>query len=267
MSIIASLFVSAVVGAEYSSRLDEKARKKLTRAYEKQFEAEEIIKRKEEETDNSMIKLANRKRAILSTSINDFIEVYSKIKKINFVETDGIKELDKKLQLPENVGHMNQMISVNKAAVKWSDEDVVKAFLISGVIGAAFAKDSKKNLKIANAQMKVANVAYSQAQTIKVTLDGIIQMCDNFSELLSNMNFLFVKSIRNSNRIIEGKGYDKSLYSEEDRKVLMTCMNIAVVVKELIDVPILDEEGEIAQKAVESLQTGNKYFQEIREIL
>ena len=37
------------------------------------------------------------------------------------------------------------MVLVTKSAVGLTDEDVVKAFLISGVLGAAFVKDSKEN--------------------------------------------------------------------------------------------------------------------------
>ena len=46
-----------------------------------------------EKTEKSLIRLANRKKGILSTSIKNFIDLYSQIMKINFKEGEGIKEL------------------------------------------------------------------------------------------------------------------------------------------------------------------------------
>lgn len=274
--IIESLLIGgAFIGAAYSSTLDDKARKKLAKAFERQYEAKELAEKKKLETDNSMLKLANRKRAILSTSIKDFIELYSKIKKINFVESDGIRELDSNLCLSDSVVELEQLRLKTTHSVTMTDTDLVKSFIIAtplvGVIGAfataAFVKDSKRDLKAAEAQLRASRVVYSQAQTIETVLNGIIDRCNNLSDVLTKLNLLFVKTIRESNEIINEKLYDKSLYTTEDKRLLMTCMNLAAAVKGIIDVPVLEENGEITQKSYEALQTGSQYLNQISNLL
>lgn len=273
--IIESLIIGAFAGAEYSSKIDDKTRKKLSKAFERQYEAKELAEKKKLETDNSMLKLANRKRAILSTSVKDFIELYSRIKKINFVESDGIRELDSNLCLSDGVVELEQLRLKTTHSVAMTDTDLIKSFIIgaslAGLAGAfvtaAFVKDSKRDLKAAEAQMRTAKVVYSQSQTLETVLNGIIDRCNSLSDVLTKLNLLFVKSIRESNEIINKNLYDKSLYTPEDRKVLMTCMNLASAVKGIIDVPVLEENGEITQKSYEALQTGNKYLKQINNLL
>lgn len=268
MSIIGGIIATSLFlgSLDKACKMDEQARKKFAKAYDKQCEAEALAERKKIETDNAMLKLANRKRAVLSTSIKDFIELYSHIKKINFLESDGIRELENKLMLPRDVVTMKEMTLVTTSSVAMTDEDVVKAFLMGGLLGASIVSDSKKNLKAANNQMKISNVVYSQTQTLEVALNAIIDRCDNFSDLLVKLNILFVKSIRNCESIIDKNQYDKNRYSEDDRKALMTCINIASTIKGLIDIPILDRDGEITLKSADALKNGWEYLNKIKNI-
>lgn len=271
--IIEGLIIGAFAGAEYSSRIDDKARKELAKAFEKQYEAKELAEHKKLETDNSMLKLANRKRAILSTSIKDFIELYSRIKKINFVESDGIRELDSNLCLSDGVVELEQLRLKTTNSASMTDLELVSIFIAGGILTtgavviASMVKDSKRDLEAAKAQMRAARVVYSQAQTLETALNGIIDRCNNLSDVLTKLNLLFVKSIRESNEIINEKLYNKSLYTTEDRKILMTCMNLAAAVKGIIDVPVLEKNGEITQKSYEALQTGSQYLNQINNLL
>ncbi|MFQ7292862.1 MAG: hypothetical protein ACLRQ0_11585 [Monoglobales bacterium] len=267
MALIEILAIASFCKAiDNSLKMDEKALKKIGRAYNRECEARELLSRKKEEADNAITKLINRKKAIISTSINDFVEMYSVIKKINFIEGEGIKELKKDMTISEDISAMKQMTLTAVGSVKMTDKDVVKAFLMGGLIGASAISDSKQNLKAANNQMRSANVMYSQAQTAETALNGIIDRCNNFSELLVKLNIIFIRSIKECLNTVARNGEDKSSYTQSDRAQLMTCVNIASAVKSLLDVPILDSNGEITQKSYEALQTGREYLDMINNL-
>ena len=61
------------------------------KSFNKEEESNQLIRELEEKMSLSLDKLANRKRGILITSMKDFIEIYEKIKKIEFQESDGIR--------------------------------------------------------------------------------------------------------------------------------------------------------------------------------
>ena len=267
MALLEILAIASFCKAiDNSLKMDEKALKKIGKAYDRECAARELINRKKEEADNAITTLINRKKAIISTSINDFIEMYSVIKKINFIEGEGIQELEKVMTISENISAMKQMTLSVAGSVKMTDKDVVKAFLMGGLIGASAISDSKQNLKAANNQMRSANVMYSQAQTAETALNGIIDRCNNFSELLVKLNIIFIKSIRECRNIVARNGEDKMSYTQSDRAQLMTCINIASTIKSLLDVPILDSNGEITQKSFEALQTGREYLNQINNL-
>lgn len=277
MSFLGGLIVSGLAASYYADSLDDKARKTYAKAYDRQFSAQIMANKKKEEAENSILKFANRKRAILMTSIPDFLELYSVIKKINFVESDGIRELEKKLLLPENVESLKLVVSKCGRMVRMTDEELVKSLVISRLLLGStgysagilmtdiFVKESAQRLKNAQAQNKASRVTESQAKTVEVALQGIIDRSERLSDLLSNMNLLFVKSIKICKVIVDRNGIDKEMYTVQDRKYLMNCLNFAVAVKNIIDVPLLDAEGHITEQSLKALEVGEVYLREIRQ--
>ena len=68
-------------------------------------------------------------------------------------------------------------------------------------------RDSERNLSAANNKLNLANVIHSQAETICVVYDAIIERSLKISDILARMNMLFRKSIKETNRVIEQNGY------------------------------------------------------------
>ena len=52
-------------------------------------------------------------------------------------------------------------------------------------------------------------------------------------------------------------------YDEYDKSVLMTCVNIAVAMSDLVNIPVVDEKGQICESATELITTGEKYLEKM----
>ena len=103
----------------------------------------------------------------------------------------------------------------------------------------------------------------SQAETAAVSLEAIADGADKISDLLSKLNALFMQSINYTNDIIDERGFDRSNYDAEDRKALMTCMNIAKTIKEIIDSPVIDGDNNISKESKRVIKIGNAYIKEL----
>ena len=127
--------------------------------------------------------------------------------------------------------------------------------------------DSERYLSAANSQVRSANVVYSQAQSVGEVYDAIVARADRISNLLMAMNALFVKSITETERVINANGLNVRNYSEYDKGVLMTCVNIAGAVSDIIDVPVVDEKGVLCDSALEMIETGENYIEKMRQLM
>ncbi|WP_414698312.1 hypothetical protein [Peptacetobacter sp. AB845] len=264
MSILVGAGLLAIAAsAEKSSRIDRQTRKKLSKAYDKEFNAKNMIEEKQKQVDNALLRVANRKRGILSTSIKEFLEIYDKIIKINFIESDEIKKLNQSSLALQNISELK--CSVSNAALPLSDKEIILKFALTGVGGLMIA-DSKRNLSIANSQMKISRVIEEQAQSISVILDYITDISGKIASLLSKLNILFNKSIKESKILINEKGINRKNYNKEDRDILMTCINIADAIKKIIDAPIIDENGEIKEETLKIISIGNEYLEKINNL-
>lgn len=256
---------------EKASQMDAKARKKYAKAMAVQIEAETMLKEKKEECDNALRKVANRKRGIIATSMMKFLQVYERIIKIDFNESDEIKRLNNVTLLPNEIIQI-KMIAQNVVRPMTDKEILVtlaKGFIlfgIGGAIGNSIEADAKRNLAAANAQLKISNVKKQEAETLCVSLDTVIDRCEKIAEILSKINVLFMRSINHTLDIIEKNGYSRNNYSLDDRKALMTCINIASTLKKIIDEPVIDNKGQLAVETVKVIEIGNKFIKDIESI-
>ncbi len=283
MSIIAGLVVSGITytfaKTDESMKIDEQTQKKYAKAYERQVEAVELIKAKKQLADDTLMKVANRKRAILSTSMHDFIKLYERIIQINFVPGEGILELNQLALVSVKISEIKQMTV--SAMSPMSEKEIVNVFLINGLkglliagpigavanaIGGTMVQDSKHNLSKANSQLKISSIVYSQAETMGVALDAIAERSEKIATLLAKLNYIFIRLIKNSTEIIDKNSFDRNNYNTEERKNLMTSINVADAIKKILDTPLLDINGGITQESLNALQIGSKYLQEIEQL-
>lgn len=256
-----------------SLKIDEQTYGKYEKSYVLQAETAALLKSRKKLADDSLTKAANRKRAILSTTMNSFLDVYRKIIKINFIPSDKIA-LSANNFSDIDIAHLE--VSIKTALSPMGDKEIYYTYLKGEVIslinpfrsglGDVMVEDSKRNLKIAGAQLKNAEVMKSQAETEAIALEAIATAADKIAALLSKLNLLFLKSVKYTDEMISDRGYDRKRYNDDDRKAIMTCMNLAKTVKVVIDAPVLDRNGKIAQAAFDAIEVGNQYINTLHNI-
>lgn len=243
---------------------NESADKTTLKSLERVSKARENLRIKQEEVHYSIIKLANRKKGILLTTIKEFISYYELLMKIDFTEGAGIKEL-KNLQLPQNNLKELQGL-VLTASTKMSDRKLIGTFILKGIPGL-LESDADDRLREARVLRKQANLIESQSETGIVVLEGIKIRADKITEVLTNLNILFMKSLIVMKQAILEKGTNKNLYTDYDKKQIMVTVNFALTIKKIIDSKLIDEEGEITKQSLEALSKGEEYLRKINSML
>ncbi len=242
-----------------SMKMDEKALKKYSKAYELAEEATIKVKIKSEKTDKRVLNVAKKKRAIIEHTLPKFIEVYGQIQEIELENKSIVNEI----AINNNIG---KLTSINTAATsrkqEFTDKELVCGLMTKG-IGKMMVIESERLLSAANNQMREANVIYSQAESYCTICDAIIARADRIANLFAKMNSLFIKSIEETKNTIEKNGLDIHDYTEFDKGILMTCINIAKALSDIIDVPVITSEGAIPEAAMETIMTGEKYLTEM----
>lgn len=279
-----------------SDKINERAQTKSLKAMNRLAEANLLAQQQIEAAKLSILRLANRKRGILTSSMKSFLDIYEKIKVINFTEGEGIKELsDFTIDIRQE---LNYQISV--ASVPMTEKEAMAslfsmALLGSGVsplaqtapcmatgvvagpvgriaaasmvVSASIKQDANKNLHMASAISKQANVISEQAKTISIAYDAVSQRADRITDVLTKLNVLFVKILQITKESIDKNGSDKTRYTLDERKKLAVCVNLAGAIKDILDTPLLNEKGDITLKSLEAIQTGEEYIGKINAVL
>ena len=265
--IVGAVLGSGFYGAEKSMQIDSRTRKRYAKAFAMEQDARRLVEAKKQTADAAMKKLSNRKRSILISSMQKFVAVYSKIIKVDFRDSKMLAVLNQKSFSIEDI----QVIqAVAQTAVRpMTDKEIavsiLKGFGIFGLVNA-FIADSERELQMAGAQLRSSRVVYSQAENLAAILDGVIDTCNKVSALLPQLNKLFVQAITFSDGLIDAKGMDREAYTENDRKALCSCINLASTLKKIIDAPVLTDEGKVTQETEEALAIGSQCMQNIKKL-
>lgn len=242
--------------------IDEKAMKTLAKAYDKHASAAVLFERHKQDTDAKLQKLVNRKKAILSTRMSQFIEIYQQIRAIDFQPGDGILELYANTLSVKQVGELEMMTATSMKPM--SEKELAVKYLFTGLGGMILA-DSKRNAAIANNQNRIANTLYAQAETLVIAVDALGARAEQMSGLLARFGMLFGDCIKSTAQLIQQNGTDRSRYSKADREVLMNCVNLAQAIKAVLDVPVLNADGSVTEASLVALEDGEHRLQELQQ--
>lgn len=261
--IIEALAVGALVKTFYSAdkslKIDEKALQKYAKAFEKNEEAKLLVQKKADFADKRLMNVAKKKRAIVQNTVPKFVDIYSKIQKIDLENKPAINEIT----IRDNVRKLAIVNALSGSVKKeFTDKELVCGLIIKG-FGKMMEMDSERYLSAANNQLRAANVIYSQSESISVVYDSIIGHADRISKLLMAMNALFLKSINETASTIQKNGLNVREYTDYDKSVLMTCVNIAVAISDIINVPVVDDKGRICEAAMETITIGEQYIKKM----
>lgn len=265
--IIEGLAAAAVIRQFYkankSFKIDQEALKKYAKAFEQGSEAQLLVKKKAEYTDKRLANVAKKKSAIIKRTIPRFVEVYGKIQQI---ELEGAVSTD--VPAIRGIAQKQQILQSLSVSVKqqFTTKELVCGYIVKG-FGKLMIMDSERYLSAARSQMRASNVMCSQASTIAEFYDAIVGRADRIASLLSTMNQLFTGSIDETEKIINKNGLDVRNYSEYEKGVLMTCVNMAVAMTEVINIPVVDEEGEMCESAIEMIHTGEQFVERMNQFV
>lgn len=267
LPFILSGTISAAVKTFYdidkSTENEEKALQKYARAFERSGEAELMVMQKKEYAEKRVMNAAKKKRAILQNTMPKFKEVYEKIQKVELGPKAEIHEL----MVPDSIQKVSRLNGMSISVKSdFTDKELICGILFKGIGGMA-VKESERFLSAAGSQMRQANVVYSQAESVVEVFNAIVARADRISSLLASMNALFLKSINETAKTIEKNGYNIRNYSEYEKGVLMTCVDIAAAIFDIIDVPVINENGEIVDAAEEMIITGENYLHKMDELI
>lgn len=263
--IIESIIIGGALGKVFhdvdkAQKLDAKGLKKLSKAYEKQAEASLLIQRKKKDADEALLKVMNRKRGIMASSMKQFVMLYQTIIRLELQEG---KALILSNLSNEDIGEIQHMTI--KALEPISNSELAVAFFKGG-IGGLILKDSERDYVQANRQLRSAEIVFSQAENIGKSIDILIRQCNAIADVLAKLNVLFMKSIQSSQNIIEERGQNREAYTREDRNILMTCMNLAKGIKGIIDAPVVQKGGTIANEMNEAIKIGEKFLEQTKSL-
>lgn len=263
MLIEMAVVATALYNGNKALEMDAQAAKKYSKAFTRECEAHQLVSKKRNHADKRMENVAKKKRAIINSSLPMFVEVYEQIQKVNVQVRN--REFDIVRYNDTEWNHMLQSVNI-VTKKEFTNRELVLGIMLKSFSGMV-VEDSKRNLSAASSQLSAANVVYSQAESIAEFYDVIIARSDRIAALLMGMNALFMGVITETKEIIFKNGMDVAMYSEKEKTTLMLCVNFAVAMTKLLDIPILDEDGRIADAAIEMIRTGEDYLARMNEVI
>jgi hypothetical protein len=245
-----------------SDELNERAEKKRKRAYQNLSQAISEKMDAEEIMNEEVRKLIRRKEGILCSTIREFMDVYGQIKKIEFRETDGIKELDKfSLACCSEIDKQVMQIQQKDLSSSEITKNVIKGFLVGGLAGAitsSIVDDAQNNLNMAKDKARQSQVLAEQQSIYSASFKAISERAQRMREVLTKLNMCFLKSIKNTENIIREKGLERDKYETNDISQIGVCLNLAKAIKEILDTKILDQDFELTRASLLAIENGNQ---------
>lgn len=226
--------------------------------------------------NQSLKKLVSRKQAILRHSVFPFVDLYEKFKKIHFNISDGIAELDNfefDVIKEQKVRYVNSPnFSVSTKDLSGQEISIILLGVISGIPGwgtvaaalNASERESRQKLDKAILESEKADILIEKIKAEKKTSVATIYTVEKCTQVITDLNKLFVPAQMNASKLIEINGIDKRKYSVEERKQLAVWINLAKAIKDLIDLPILEEDGLVSTMMIEALEKDEKTIEELK---
>ena len=289
------LLEATIIGGKYihdmmkSDKLEQQAVDKTIRSLDKLSKAQAERNAAKNRMNQEVIRFGNRKRGILFSSMQQFVDLYKRIIKINFSKKEEAAIFKNFSVIEQSEMELNVRIVQKEIKTPGPTKNVVTGCLVGGIaamgdvgvlsiaamragafvgaVSASIVDDSKRKLDMANIEAKRARMLAIQNNSIELAYDAITQRVTRMTDVLTKLNIMFVKSIHNTEKIIDKNGVDKRNYSKADREQLATCIDLAATIKDFIDAPIVDEEGKVTKKSEEVLMLGNTCINQVNETL
>ena len=268
--MLGEFIIAGLAGAYYSDKAKEKSDAAYAKASLKMSRAVARKKIAEEDMNNAIEKLINRKNAIISYSFSHFSEIVSVIKKINFDEKEFAERVNLNIELDAEL--KTAMPQLNSKKLEMTDKQLVATYLggqilggIAGLPGTGlfmlFVKDSKIENAYTEFICKEASVHARYASTVAEAIELLTRHINNVSNALTILNSLFLKGMKQAENVIQKNGYDKTRYSLDERKLLMLLFDIADALRIMVCAPIIDESNQVTSEIMKVIECSNGVYE------
>ena len=123
------------------------------------------------------------------------------------------------------------------------------ALLVMGLIAS---NKAGKSLENALASAEEADVVCNQLENASFQCMSIRRRTYMFYSLLARLDSFLLPLVFDMKDIIKKEGVDYSQYSAESKKIVARAASVAVTIKNVIDTPILSENGELVEESADS---------------
>lgn len=255
--------ITGIIAADKSSKIDEKAWRTYTEAFEKDSEARMILSQKKDFTEKRLNNVVKKKRAIIKYTVPAFADVYGKIQKVEIKYQDRENPLELRASVDNKL--MLNYTETSEMPDR-TDLELLSSLIVKGFAQTMIA-DSKQNLSVAKSQLRAANVVESQSKSYMEVCDTIIARADRIADVLKTLNAMLVASTQKVEAIIQKNGTSIRNYSQQEKEMFMTCVNLAGALSDVMNVPVIEVKEEIAINAEKMLITGEEYIRKMRSII
>ena len=126
--------------------------------------------------------------------------------------------------------------------------------------GSMLAKKADKAYWDARSNLEKAEEFKEQSNGIVATLKAISTRANQLGKLLTDLEMPFAALNADMRSIVRNSGTDWNRYSAADKKQIYKCVQIAQVVKTVLDTSLLSENGELKAESKKAVDDGRKFL-------
>lgn len=123
--------------------------------------------------------------------------------------------------------------------------------------GSVMSSKAKQKLNKARNNLNEAKEIKEDMESAGKVLDDIKSRSEKFRIILNESNSILKTSVENLKNIIMRNGIEWDKFSIDEKEFIYKSVQLALIMKDLIDTPILNEEGELTYKSKQLLDSIN----------
>lgn len=131
------------------------------------------------------------------------------------------------------------------------------------ILGVVVGAKATANLDRAYTNLSKAKEFKEEMDVASALCIGIRKRSAMFKRFLLTLNSVFEPLIYEMTQIIENRGTDYRVYSDNEKKVIAEAMAMAGAIKAILDTPILDDEGNLTRESDKIVEITRKKLREV----
>lgn len=231
-------------------------------------------------TETSLVGLEISKKKVLQSSMKQFLKAYSRVKKVQIKESEGLEELSKFSLTPSDIVQIQNMTNIYESNLKVGTIGAatgvaLTALTTTTLAGAAgFASflspvaavaapallftgisasiKAEENLEKARVMYSETSIAVEKMKTAETMCNAITKRTEMFDDLLFSLNKIFAECARYMDSVTRSKvglfkGWNikPEKINEQEMKLIAITRALAGAVKAIIDTPVLGGSGDL----------------------